>query len=172
MNRKIDSSQIISLILMKKKFTFIALFIFVGLFLFLLISQQKAPEKNEDVLSLSVKDYLLSNFLAELPDINKKLPYAIDNNTMLKFIEYKDGKVIQSYELIKYKKINDSEEKFFQSLIPALKKQACIDPIRQKMLAAGIEFSSIYSDTTGQVVFEITFNESSCSEINPTSQKS
>lgn len=168
MNHIIDSSQDINPTSMRKIFVFVTLTLLAGSILFLF--KQRVGPKNQEVLSLSVRDYLLSSFLAELPDINKKLPYAVDDKTILKHIEYKEGKIIQSYELNKYQKNSESERNISQSLIPALKKQACADPVRQNMLTAGIDFSSIYRDAAGQLIFEITFNQASCSEVDATSQ--
>lgn len=168
MNHIIDLSQGINPTSMKKIFVLVVLIFLAGSILFLF--KQRVGPKNQEVLSLSVRDYLLSSFLAELPDINKKLPYAVDDKTILKHIEYKEGKIIQLYELNKYQKNSELENNISQSLIPALKKQACADPVRQNMLAAGIDFSSIYRDAAGQLIFEITFNKTSCSEIDAISK--
>lgn len=133
--------------------------------------REKSPENPSKTLTIPLKDYLLSSFLAELPVLNKKLPYKLDETTVLMSIEYKNEKIIHVYELPKYKKNKGSEGNFFQSLIPFLKEQACFDPARQNMLAAGIDFLSMYRDSAGQLIFEIPINQSSCAEMTPTLPK-
>lgn len=157
---------------MKKYFGIVALILAAASCFLFFTYEAKTSESKSQTLTLSLRDYLLSSFLAELPDINKKLPYAIDNSTVLLSIEYKNEKIIHLYELPKYRKNKDSEAKLPQILGIALKRQACADPIRQNMLAAGIDFLSVYQDSAGQQIFEIPLDQSSCSDTNPTSQKS
>jgi hypothetical protein len=166
------SSQGISLTLMKKYFAIVAAFLAATSCLLFFTEKAKIAESKSQTLTLSLRDYLLRSFLAELPDINKKLPYAIDDNTVLLRIEYKDEKIIHLYELPKFRKNKDSESKLPTTLGSALKRQACADPIRQNMLKAGIDFLSIYQDSAGQQIFEIPIDQSSCSDTTPTSQKS
>lgn len=166
------SSQVIGPILMKKHLATVAIVLAITSCLLFFTYKVKTPESNSKTLTLNLKDYLLSSFLAELPEINNKLPYAVDDNTVLLHIEYKNGKIIHLYELSKYKKNKDVEVKLFQTLVSELKERACADPIRENMLAAGIDFLSIYRDSAGQLVFEIETNQSSCQDVNSTLQKS
>ncbi len=166
------SSQGSCLILMKKQFAIAAIVLAVTSCLLFFNYKAETPESKSKTLTLSLKDYLLSSFLAELPEINNKLPHALDDNTVLLHIEYKNEKIIHLYELSRYKKNRAVEVKLFQTLVPELKERACADPIRQNMLAAGIDFLSVYRDSAGQMVFEIEINQSSCQDVNSTSQKS
>lgn len=53
-----------------------------------------------------------------------------------------------------------------------LKEQACFDPIRKNMLAAGIDFLNVYRDSAGQLAFEISINQSDCNDIHSASRVS
>jgi|688.fasta_scaffold701308_2 hypothetical protein len=157
---------------MKKHSAIVALILAAASSLLFFAYKANTSESKSQTLTLSLRDYLLSSFLDELPDINQKLPYAIDDSTVLLRIEYKNEKIIHLYELPKYRKNKDSEEKLSQTWGTALKRQACADTIRQNMLAAGINFLSVYQDSAGQQILEIEINQSSCSDMNLTSQKS
>lgn len=96
------SSQGIGLIFMKKHFTAVAILLAISSCLLFFKYKEEKTEFKSTTVTLSLKDYLLNSFLAELPDINKKLPYVIDDKTILLNVEYKDEKIIHLYELKKY----------------------------------------------------------------------
>jgi hypothetical protein len=166
------SSQGIGLIFMKKHFTAVAILLAITSCLLFFKYKEEKTEFKSTTVTLSLKDYLLNSFLAELPDINKKLPYVIDDKTILLNVEYKDEKIIHLYELKKYQKNKFSEDKILQKMALVLKEQACFDPIRKNMLAAGIDFLNVYRDSAGQLAFEISINQSDCNDIHSASRVS
>ena len=110
------------------KFNSLKLYLFV-LILFLSISYfhiKKSNEAKEEVL-ISLKDYLLSSFISELPAINKNLPYKIDNETTLISVSYEGEKILSVYELSKFENRND----FINKVEPILKRQSCEDETKK-----------------------------------------
>ena len=144
------------------KFNSLKLYLFV-LTLFLSISYfhiKKSNEAKEEVL-ISLKDYLLSSFISELPAINKNLPYKIDNETTLISISYEGEKILSVYELSKFENRND----FINKVEPILKRQSCEDETKKKLLAADINFLNRYQNPSGLVIFELFLSRSICSKI-------
>jgi len=117
-------------------------------------------ERNQDkqVVLISVKDYILSSFLSELPEINKKLPLQIDNETTLLSITYENNKILSIYRLTS----TDLGQEFIQRIIPAITKQTCHDDMKRKFLDVDIDFLSRYQNPAGEVKFEVAVNKAIC----------
>ena len=115
---------------------------------------------------MSVRDYVLQSFLLELPDINKKLPYNIDDDTSLLNIDFKDNKVLFKYSLIKYKSNPETDQKIKDSILTSLKKQACEDEAKKRFIDSDIELINSYQDSNGILIFEFLTNKSNCSLTN------
>ena len=144
------------------KFNSLKLYLFV-LILFLSISYfhiKKSTEAKEEVL-ISLKDYLLSSFISELPAINKNLPYKIDNETTLISVSYEGEKILSVYELSKFENRND----FINKVEPILKRQSCEDETKKKLLEVDVNFLNRYQNPSGFVIFELLLSRAICSEI-------
>lgn len=124
---------------------------------------QRNPQNQGDTVNISLKDYLISSFVNELPDINNKLPVQIDRDTVLISIEYKNSKV-----LTRYKITNPDIEKqnFTEKIAPSLKKQACADEVKRNLIDVDVEFLNIYQDPKDSIIFELPINKEICSKIN------
>jgi len=139
------------------KFYLCIVFLFLAIVLFYI---KKSNEAKEEVL-ISIKDYLLSSFISELPAINKNLPYKIDNETTLISISYEDEKILSIYELSKFENRND----FTNKVEPILKRQSCEDETKKKLLDVDINFLNRYQNPSGFVIFELFLSRSICSKI-------
>lgn len=115
---------------------------------------------------MNLKSYLLNSFLNELPDINSKLPYQIDKNTVLLSIEYADGKILTRYKVPNQKFQIDSDQRFTKEMISKLQKQVCLDETKKGLINVDVDFLSQYQDALGQVMFEFLTNRSTCLAIN------
>jgi len=51
-------------------------------------STKREPNNQDDFSNMSLREYILSSFINELPEINSKLPFQIDADTVLLSIEY------------------------------------------------------------------------------------
>jgi DNA-directed RNA polymerase subunit L len=120
----------------------------------------KKEESSKEVI-VSLEDYVLGNFLNELPEINKKLPHIIDNQTTLLSIKYDSGKIISIYELVAYK----ISREFLDKIKPSIKNQACDDGMKKNLLAVDVELLDRYQNSTGDILFEIALSKSICSEL-------
>jgi hypothetical protein len=120
-----------------------------------------STRQNTEVV-MTWRDSLVSSFVAELPEINKKLPYSIDASTTLLSIEYLNGKVVSRYRLVN---VSDNEHmiKIFVSRIQlALKMQTCSDDTKRKLLDVDVEFVEKYQNFKGEEAFEVVVNKSDC----------
>ncbi len=126
-----------------------------------LINKVGGSEKKELVMSL--RDYLVSSFALELPEINKKLPHNIDNSTRLLSVEYLNGQVVSRYELIGVREGINSDPEFINQVEPVVKRQACLDEVKRKLLDVDVDFVNRYQDSKGGVLFGVLINKSACS---------
>jgi hypothetical protein len=120
----------------------------------------KKDEPKKEVF-ISLKDYLLSNFLSELPDINKKLPHKIDNETSLMSINYENNKILSVYEITSV----EISSELVKKIEPALKKQICDDEMKRKFLNVDIEFLNRYQNPAGVMIFETLVSRDVCSKL-------
>lgn len=125
--------------------------------------KSKSSEESSKTLTMSFRDYVLQSFLLELPEINKKLPYKIDDDTSLLNIEFNDNKIIFKYSLLKYKSSPESDRKIKNALLTSLEKQACEDEAKIKFIDSGIELVNQYQDPNGVLIFEFLTKKSNCS---------
>jgi hypothetical protein len=123
---------------------------------------EKAGSAQDKEVVMTLRDYLVSSFLAELPEINKNLPSKIDENTTLLSIDYSNGSVISRYELNGFIGDPHSIKNFGDRLGPVLKKQTCLDELKSKLLKVDVEFLGKYQDSKGSVLFEISVKNSDC----------
>jgi len=129
-------------------------------------SVKREPDSQDDAPKMSLRNYILSSFINELPDINSKLPFQIDANTVLLSIEYVNGKVLSRYKMLNYRSTIESNQKFIKEVAPRLKKQACLDEVKKRLIDVDVEFLSSYQDSKGSVIFEVNINRSTCSAFN------
>lgn len=142
-----------------KKFN---IFILATIFLAFLVYffwGKKEESSNEVVMTL--KEYVLGSFLNELPEINKKLPYKIDTQTTLISIGYENNKILSVYQLSTYVISNE----FLNKIKPSLKKQACGDEMKKKLLEVDVVFLDRYKNPTGDVLFDMTISKSECAQF-------
>lgn len=126
-------------------------------------SVQTSTESKNSEENITLRDYLLNNFLAELPNINSKLPYKIDADTVLLSIEYLNGKVVSRYELPNLQSTMISTKQIEMKLLPELQKQGCLDESKMSLIGIDVEFLSRYQDSNGAILFEVPLNKKICS---------
>ena len=129
----------------------------VGL-VFHFFSNKDEPKK--EVL-ISLRDYILGNFLSELPEINKKRPHRIDKETTLKSINYENNKILSVYEITSF----EMNSQFVKKIEPAIKKQVCDDEMKRKFIDVDIDFLNRYQSPAGVMTFEILVNRDVCSKL-------
>lgn len=117
----------------------------------------KKEESGREVI-ITLKEYILGSFLSELPEINKKLPHKIDGQTTLISINYESNKILSVYEL----SAHAISREVLDKIKPSIKKQACEDEMRKKLLEVDVEFLDRYKNPAGDIIFEVTLNRSEC----------
>lgn len=120
--------------------------------------------KNEDSskeIVISLREYILGSFLNELPEINKKLPHKIDDQTTLLSIKYENNKILNIYEL----GASSISDDFLDKIKPSIKKQACDDAMKKKLLEVNIDILDRYKNPNGDILFEIVLTKSICSKL-------
>lgn len=135
--------------------------ILISLLIVLFYSFLMKKEKSSKEIEISLQDFILGSFLNELPGINEKLPHKIDNLTTLISIQYENKKILSIYELTSY----SISSELLDKIKPPIKKQACEDEMRQKLLGADIEFLDRYKNRIGDILFEVTTNKQECIKI-------
>lgn len=140
---------------------FSAALFFLGVAFFLIHLRKEGQEK--DVV-INVKKYIISSFVSELPDINKKLPHKVDENTTLNAIDYISGKVISRFEISHNNANSNIDPEKIRKTVLTLKKSACNDELRKTLLDVDVEFLDKYQDTNGVVLFDVSTNKSICAE--------
>ena len=133
---------------------------FIGYFI---IFNGDAEQQQE--VTISLQEYLLGNFISELPEINKKLPYKIDDYTTLNSIKYEDSKVLSTYKLTNYNASSGEFDKFIKEIEPILQKKTCTDEVKNKLLDVGIEFLDVYQDSEGSAILKVLSNSNLCKKL-------
>ena len=144
--------------------------VLAGLFILLLgilvsVFGKSGGDQDKEVV-MTLRDYLVSSLLAELPKINKNLPSKIDDNTTLLSIDYSNGSVISHYELNGFVGDLSSIKNFGDRIGPVLKKQTCLDELKRKLLKVDVEFLGKYQDSKGAIIFEISVKNSDCINLD------
>jgi len=117
----------------------------------------KKEESSKEVI-INLKEYIIGSFLNELPEINKKLPHKIDSQTTLISIRYENNKILSIYEL----SIHVISDEFLNKIKPSIRKQACGDEMKKKLLEVDVVFLDRYQNPTGDVLFEVALSKSEC----------
>lgn len=125
------------------------------------VNHQKSGETAE--VTMSLKEYLLATFLAELPEINRNLPHKLDENTDLLSIRYQDGKVINTYRLVDRSSADFSDPEFIRKAKNTLQKQGCMSEAKKRLLDVDVDFLERYQDADDKLIFEFLLNRSVCS---------
>ena len=73
---------------------------------------------------------MLAGLVAELPEINDKLPHKVDEQTTFMSINYADNQIINSYRL----NLEDVSPQFVGKIQPMIKKQFCDDAVKRNFL--------------------------------------
>jgi hypothetical protein len=128
-------------------------------FLVYYFSGKKERSNNEVVITL--KEYILGSFLNELPEINNRLPHKIDHQTTLISIKYENNKILSIYEL---STVFIGGE-FLAKIKPSIKKQACGDEMKKKLLEVDVVFLDRYQNSSGDVLFDVPLSKSECAEF-------
>lgn len=89
---------------------------------------------------MTLSDYIINSFVAELPEINARLPYKIDPQTTLLSVEYSDFKITTRYEL------NDITKNYLITNENKLKIKNCKNDTKNKLLEANVEFIDKYQN--------------------------
>lgn len=142
-----------------KKFHFFILLTIFLAFLIYYFSGKKEESSKEVIITL--KEYILGSFLNELPEINKKLPHKIDGQTTLISMKYENNKILSVYEL----STNVISSEFLDKIKPSIKKQACEDEIKKKLLEVDVVFLDRYKNLTGDILFEVALNKFECAQF-------
>ena len=143
----------------------IIILVLILLFGFVVFSSNKLVDAKDDEVVIPLKDYVLNSFIAELPKINERLPYKIDNITTLLSVEFLNGRVVNTYE-IGDSSSNTHTKNLVEKIKPMLIKQTCLDEIKGKLLDIDVDFLEKYQNSKGDVLFEISINKSDCLRIN------
>ena len=137
--------------------------ILVGLIALSIVSSP--PEKDKEVV-MTYRDYLVSTFISELPEINKRLPHKIDDKTILLSIDFSNGIIISQYQL--YNSFDITALKDLElEIIPVLKKNICLDEIKRNLIDVNINFLEKYLNPTGFSIFEFTVSKPDCQSFAP-----
>ena len=145
--------------LKNKNFKIYVILITVLLVITYSIFNKKDDTKQEVIVSL--RDYILSSFLSELPEINKNLPNKIDNETTLVSIKFEKNKILSVYELSS----NSISRQKLERIEPAIKKQSFEDEMRIKLLNVDVDFLNRYQNLNGELIFEVLISRTTCSEF-------
>lgn len=121
-------------------------------------------DKQSKEVIVSAKQYLISSFVAELPEINKRLPHKIDQSTSLLSIQFQNEKVVSRYE-ISDQNVIDQIKKSTEQYKLHLKKQACLDNLKDKLLEVDVEFLDAYLDPKGNIIFDVSVNKPICTAL-------
>lgn len=119
----------------------------------------------DDEIVISVKEYLLSSFLAELPEINKNLPHKLDENTVLLYIKYEGAVVVSAYQLLNSSLLSLNDGNFSENSVMALQKQGCLNETKKRLIDVDVDFLERYQDSNGKLVAEFSINKTICSSV-------
>lgn len=136
------------------------LIVIIGLFYFAYSLNIKKDDAKQEVI-VSLRDYILSSFLTELPEINKNLPHRIDKSTTLVSIKFENNKILSTYELTS----NNISRQAFEKIELAIKNQTCEDEIKSKLLDVDVDFLNRYQNPNGDLIFEVLVSRTTCSKL-------
>jgi hypothetical protein len=139
--------------------------VLILLFGFVVFSFNKLVGAKDDEVVIPLRDYVLNSFITELPKINERLPYKIDNITTLLSIEFLNGRVVNTYE-IGESSSNPRTKNLVEQIKPVLIKQTCLDEVKGKLLDVDVDFLEKYQNSKGDILFEISINKLDCLRIN------
>ncbi len=122
--------------------------------------------ENEGEVLVSLRNYLLNSFISELPEINKKLPQKIDEETLLISIQNDNGQVLTVYQLDNIKAGDATNAKLINKAKPFLEKKGCLDDIKKKLLDVDVNFLERYQDSEGRIIFEFLLTRTKCADIS------
>lgn len=148
----------------------IILLVLIVLSGFIVFSSSKLLDAKDDEVVMPLRDYVLNSFIAELPEINERLPYKIDNFTTLLSIKFLNGRVVSIYE-IGDSNSNAPTKNLVEQIKPVLIKQTCLDEARGKLLDVDVDFLEKYQNSKGDVLFEISINKSDCLRVKSLSSQ-
>ena len=123
------------------------------------LAGKKDNAKQEVIVSL--RDYILTNFLSELPEINKSLPHKIDNETTLVSIKFEKNKILSVYELTS----NSISRQTLEKVETAIKKQSCEDEMKSKLLNVDVDFLNRYQNSNGELIYEVLISRANCPKL-------
>jgi hypothetical protein len=146
---------------MSKRKKFLILIAFIACFLIFAFSFFPEKENEDKEILITVREYVLRSFLNELPEINKKLPYKVDSQTTFNILKFEENKIVSIYEIASNAISFDRLEK----IKPLIKKKACIDEMKKKLLDVDIDFLDRYQNPTGDILFEVRINNSECAQL-------
>jgi hypothetical protein len=136
------------------------LVLLIFLFVFSYFFHSKKDDTKQEVI-VSLRDYILSSFLSELPEINKNLPHKIDKETTLVSIKFEKNKILSFYELTS----NSISRQTLERIEPAIKKQVCEDETKSKLLGVDVDFLNRYQNSNGDLIFEVLVSKTTCSKF-------
>ena len=145
---------------MKKPIKFLVIPILLVGFVYAVV--QHNAKNNSTEINVSIREYVLGNFLSELPAINSKLPFKVDDLTTLNSIEYIDGKIASRYTVMDSSLLDPSNSQSIMRIASKLSAQLCSDQTRRSLLDLEIEFLNKYQDKQGVSTFELLINKKTC----------
>lgn len=137
-----------------------AVVLLVAISLMVVHRQAQEPQKKE--VHLTLQEFILNSFLAELADIQKTLPHKIDQNTTLLSMTYSDQKVFSHYEIDSTAMHFSLDDGLKLGLEAALQNQNCLSDTKRKLLEAGIDFVEQYQKPNGGLIFKLTTQHDDC----------
>lgn len=143
----------------------IIVLVLILLFSFVVFSSNKLVGAKDDEMVIPLRDYVLNSFIAELPKINERLPYKIDNITTLLSIQFLNGRIVNAYEISDLSGTPPGKN-LVEKIKPAVIKQTCLDEVKAKLLDVDVDILEKYQNPKGDVLFEIAINKSDCLNIN------
>ncbi len=146
---------------MKKIFKYKFYLIALSLILILVstVFYSRIKDKTE---IMKVSEYLISSFIAELPEINKNLPHKVDANTELLSIKFEGNTVFSRYRITKEYSEKIIKLKNQSDLILEIKTNECNEKLKIALIDAGIDLINTYEDPNGNSLFNVALNSIEC----------
>lgn len=142
----------------KKSIYFFVFLVFLFGFSYFLTGKK---DNTKQEVTVSLRDYILTNFLSELPEINKSLPHKIDNETTLVSIKFEKNKILSVYELTS----NSISRQTLEKVEAAIKKQSCEDEMKSKLLNVDVDFLNRYQNSNGELIYEVLISGANCPKL-------
>lgn len=150
---------------MKKSKVLLVISALVVLFAFIFSVFGKVSENEKPEVIITLKDYLIKSFLAELPEINKNLPKEIDKNTSLLSIEYGEEKIYSRYELSSGTDLMQWINGDLNKIKTLLIRQVCAQEFKRKLIEVDVGFIEEYKSNKGEVLFALSVGKKECAEF-------